>query len=176
MLAARSGNCTATVFNIQPTKIVKAGMESLGKGSCLAWSKDGRLMARVSDKSVIVAHALRGFDDVATAKRPNTVRAICFCLSTLRNDNMAVVGDDGHLCVYQVVSSAEEYYLELIFDQFLDKDLRSVAWSPGKYQNNTFSIPFYWPQANDEYFEFFTSQFRWKFNCLWWKREICSLY
>ncbi len=128
MLAAKSGNHQVSVFNIQNTQIIKSGLPSLGKGSCVSFSPDGKFVARVSDKSIIVSSELHNFEDVAKVDRRDTAYSVKWCMQQEKY-MVAAVGDDGYLAIYVLCSSAGFFYLELSTEIFLGMYLRDLSWS-----------------------------------------------
>ena len=111
---------------------------SRGEDCSISWSADGRFLAHTQDNDVIICDSKKDFDpiakvsDVVEIKESDTCRCVRFCHSEGKQDRLAFVGKDGYLTIMSLRISVGKIFQQVVASKFIEKNLKSVAWSPGK--------------------------------------------
>ena len=70
--------------------------------------------------------------DVTKSAESDVYSCVKFCHAKGKRDRLAVVGRDGFLKIVSLRVSVGKIHQQLIASIFVEKNLKSVAWSPGK--------------------------------------------
>jgi|AntRauTorckE5430_2_1112549.scaffolds.fasta_scaffold03565_2 hypothetical protein len=146
----RSDNREVSLILFEPIQPLGLTMDSTrGEDCCISWSADGRFLARTKGNDVIIADSKREFDtvakvgDVASAGESDVYSCVKFCHAKGKRDRLAVVGRDGFLKIVSIRVSVGKIHQQFIASVFVEKNLKSVAWSPGKIFPELYPIYFF---------------------------------
>lgn len=136
----RSSNQVISLILFEPIQSLGISLlSSRGEDCSISWSTDGRFLARTLGSDVLIADSRKNFEtiaklsDVAVIGETEIARSVKFCEVEGRQDQLAVVGQSGQLRVVSIRVSVGKIHQELKASIFVEKDLRSVAWSPGNF-------------------------------------------
>jgi len=135
----RSDHKEVTLIMFEPISPLGLTLESSrGEDCSISWSADGRFLARTNGYDVIIADSKKDFETIARVSDVSNISgtdvSVCvkFCHAEGKQDRLAVVGRDGFLRIVSLRISVGKIHQQLISSVFVEKNLRSVAWSPGK--------------------------------------------
>lgn len=136
-IAMRSDDREVSLILFEPIQPLGMTLDSTrGEDCCISWSADGRFLARTNGNNVIIADSKRDFvtvakvGDVARASDSDVYSCVKFCHATGKRDRLAIVGRDGFLKIVSLRVSVGKIHQQLIASVYVEKNLKSVAWSP----------------------------------------------
>mmetsp|Transcript_5230 Transcript_5230/g.9965 ORF Transcript_5230/g.9965 Transcript_5230/m.9965 type:complete len:1602 (+) Transcript_5230:107-4912(+) len=136
-IAMRSDEKQISLIMFEPIQPLGLTLDSTrGEDCSISWSADGRFLARTKGNDVIICDSKRDFQtvaklsDVTTMGDADICRCVKFCHAKGKRDRLAIVGHDGYLKVISLRVSVGKVHQQLIASIFVEKNMKSVAWSP----------------------------------------------
>ncbi len=134
----RSDDREISLIMFEPIQSLGLTLDSSrGEDCSMSWSVDGRFLARTKGNDVIISDSKNEFatiakvSDILPARKTDIIRCVRFCHTEGKQDRLACVGRDGFLEIVSLRISVGKVHQQLIASVFLEKNLKSVAWSPG---------------------------------------------
>ncbi len=135
----RSDDRTVSLVLFAPIQPLGSTLiSSIGEDCSVSWSADGRFLARTHGHDVLIADSKKNFEtiakvsDVANIDESDIARCVKFCRAEGKKDLLVTVGSSGYLRVVSLRVSVGKIHQQMKASVFVEKQLRSVAWSPGK--------------------------------------------
>ncbi len=138
-IAIRSGEREVSLVLFEAIQPYDTCLESTRDEHCsMSWSGDGRFLARTKDNDVLVSDSRQKFDTIARLSHVtrsadgDMYTCVKFCHARGKRDRLATITHDGWLRVVSIRVSVGKIHQELIAAVYIEKNLKSVAWTPGK--------------------------------------------
>lgn len=137
----RSDDREVSLMMFEPIQPLELTLKSSRGDDCsVTWSADGRFLARTSGNDVIIADSKKDFETIAKVSDvyeiddsgSNVISCVRFCQARGKQDRLAMVGRNGYVVIVSIRVSVGKIHQELLASTFVEKNLKSVAWSPGK--------------------------------------------
>lgn len=134
----RSDDREISLIMFEPIQSLGMTLKSSRGESCsISWSLDGRFLARTLGNDVIISDSRKNFDTIAKVSdvmkfgSTDECRCVRFCHSEGKQDRLALIGRGGNLTVVSLRISLGKIHQQVVASKFIEKNLKSVAWSPG---------------------------------------------
>jgi len=130
-VAVRSEETCISILDLTPIHKVNVKLTSeRDNNASLSWSIDGRFLARIKGKTILIADSRNEFNDVASLELSGVLKSVAFCPAKDRGNSLACVSLDGQLALLQLICKGSRFYLEIIKSVFLEENLCVLAWIP----------------------------------------------
>lgn len=173
----RSDDREISLIRFEPIQALGLTLDSSrGEDCSISWSAEGRFLARTQGNDVIISDSKNDFatiakvSDIMTLRKLDAIRCVRFCHTDGKQDRLAFVGRDGYLEIVSLRISVGKVHQQLIASIFLEKNLKSVAWSPGTVYA-LFDASFVFVRFHCS-LTFMIC--RWKYDCNWGQRNEAS--
>ena len=135
MIGMRSDKRLVSLVNLEPIRSLGLILESSRGEECsIAWSYDGRFVARSSHNEVIINDAKKEFEEVCRLVQKEPAQCIKFCYAEGKRERFAIVGNAGFLGIFNLRLSVGNVHVEPLKSVFLEPNLWAVGWSTGKFE------------------------------------------
>ncbi len=133
MIGMRSDDRLVSLIHLEPIRSLGLILESSrGEECAIAWSYDGRFVARTHGNDVIINDAKKEFEEVCKLGQTQPVHSIKFCHAEGKREKIAIVGHDGFLRIFNLRLSVGTVHVEPLASIYLEPNLWAVGWSTGE--------------------------------------------